>query len=350
MNWSLSVSELRELLDNAPVEGDFDGALTGIADLRHAQAGELSFLGSARYARHLQESRASVVIVPVAQPGQPGPRQAWIRTPNPSLALAAVCSHLEARLLPQPAPGVHPTAIVDPGAQVDPAAAVGPYCIIEAEARIGAGARLESHVRVGRGAAIGARSRLDHGVAVGWGCRIGARCRLFPGVVIGADGFGFHSDKSGHRRLAQIGIVVLEDDVEVGANTTIDRARFAETRVGEGTRIDNLVQIGHNVIIGRHCILCSEVGIAGSSELGDFVVLAGQVGVNGHLKVGDGVTVTGQSGISKDIPPGTVLSGTPARPHREEMRRQALVNRLPGIMDRLSALESAAAKESAPRG
>jgi UDP-3-O-[3-hydroxymyristoyl] glucosamine N-acyltransferase len=339
MKWTLTVSELIEWLDGPPVEGDFDGGITGIADLRTAEPGQLSFLSGTRYAKHLAGTKASVVIVPEDQPGAPSAGQVWIRAANPSLALAAVCERLEKQLLGAPRPGIHPSALVDAAAEVDSSASIGPYCIIEAGARVGAEAVLVSHVRVERAAVVGDGTVLHHGVCVGWGCRIGRGCRLFAGAVIGADGFGFHSDKQGHRRLAQIGNVIIEDDVEIGANTTIDRARFAATRIGQGTRIDNLVQVGHNVTVGRHCILCAEVGIAGSAEIGDFVVMAGQVGVSGHIRVGDGVTATGQSGITKDIPPGTVLSGTPARPHREEMRRQALLNRLPDVFDRLKALE-----------
>lgn len=339
MKWRLGVGDMLGLLAGASAEGDYAGEITGIADLRLAQAGQLSFLGGGKYARYLGESKASVILLPLEQEGAPVTGQLWIRVKDPSLALAEICAQVERQILTSAVPGVHPTALIDPTAEVDGSASVGPYCIVGPRAQIAAGAVLDSHVRVGQDAVIGEGTRLQHGVVVDWGCRIGKACRIYPGAVIGSDGFGYHSDRNGHRRLPQIGIVVVEDDVEIGANSCIDRARFAETRIGTGTRIDNLVQIGHNVIIGKHCILCSEVGISGSSELGDFVILAGQVGVAGHLKIGDRVVATGQTGISKDVPDGTILSGSPARPHREEMKRTVLVNQLPELARRLKALE-----------
>ena len=339
MKWSLTVGEILQWLGEPRVEGAYDEKVTGLADLRKAVPGEMSFLTGGRYARFLRESRASVIIVPSGQEGKPAEGQAWIYAEDPSLTLAVVCSKLEKRLLPKPRAGVHPSSVIDPAANVDSSACIGPNCVVEAGAVVGKDAFLESSVHVGQSARVGERTWLHHGVYVGWGCEVGNDCRLFPGAVLGADGFGFHSDKSGHHRLAQIGRVVIEDQVEIGANACVDRARFSETRIGEGTKIDNLVQVGHNVIVGKHCILCAGVGMAGSTELGDFVVLAGQVGVSGHLKVGDGVTATGQTGITKDIAPGTVLSGTPGRPHREEMKRQALLGRLPEMWERLKALD-----------
>ena len=189
------------------------------------------------------------------------------------------------------------------------------------------------------------------------GCRLGAHVTVYPnavlyentvvghrtiihaGAVVGAYGFGYDLVDGRHQLCHQLGHVEIGDDVEIGAGTTIDRGTFGRTVIGEGTKIDNLVQIGHNVIVGKHCILCSMVGISGSAELGNFVVLAGQVGVNGHIKIGDGVTATGQTGVSKDVPPGKILSGTPSREHRDEMRRSVLVNRLPALMERVKILE-----------
>jgi len=339
MKWSLTVEEIVSLLKSGQVEGDFDGAISGIADLRRASAGELSFLGNKKFDKYLAETQASLVLVPLETESAPAENQAWIRVEDPSQALAGICAHIEKLILPKPVPEVHATAVIDPEASVDPSAYIGPHCVIEAGAEIGAKAILQSNVRVEHGAVVGEGTVLHHAVVVGWGCRIGRNCTLFPGAVLGADGFGFHSGSSGHKRIAQIGIVVIEDSVEVGANTAIDRARFAETRIGEGTKIDNLVQIGHNVTIGKHCIICALVGISGSAEFGNFVVLAGQVGVNGHIKIGDGVTATGQTGISKDVPAGMILSGTPGRDHRVEMRRNVMLNRLPALTERIKILE-----------
>jgi UDP-3-O-[3-hydroxymyristoyl] glucosamine N-acyltransferase len=339
MKWSLTTGQIEEILDSPPTRGACAEPVEQLADLREAGPGALSFLSSGKYTRYLSETRASVVLVPENQEGDPAPGQLWICCPNPSLALGKICEHLERVMAPTEDPGIDPTAVIDPSAEVDPGAHIGPYCLIGPEVRVGAGAILRSSVRLDRGASVGAGTVIEHGSHIGWGCCVGERCHLFAGVVIGADGFGFHSDAGGHQRLAQIGIVVVGDDVEIGANSCVDRARFAETRIGTGTKIDNLVQVGHNVHIGRHCIVCAHVGISGSARLEDFVVLAGQVGVSGHLTVGKGVTATGQTGITKDIPPGTVLSGTPGRAHREEMKRQVLLKKLPELNQRLDRLE-----------
>ena len=340
MSWQLSVEEILQMLGTETTRGEYQGTVTGIADLRSAGAGEMSFLSSSKYAKYLPASKASVVLVPADHAGEPGDGQVWIPIESPSVALAMICSHLEKQLAPRPPAGVHPSAVIDPEATVDATAHIGPFCVVGKGAVIGANAVLQSSVSIEHGARVGAGSTLYHGSVVAWNCVVGQNCIIYHGAKIGSDGFGYHSDKTGHTRLPQIGTTVLGDYVEVGANSTIDRARFAETRVGQGTKIDNLVQVGHNVIIGKHCILCSGVGISGSTEVGNFVILAGQVGVNGHIKIGDGVTATGQSGVTKDVEPGLILSGTPAGPHREEMRKQVLIRQLPDFIKRVKAIEA----------
>jgi UDP-3-O-[3-hydroxymyristoyl] glucosamine N-acyltransferase len=342
MKWSLTIEEVLKLIGSTKVVGQYQGQLTGLADLRQAGPGDLSFLSGGKYTKFLSDSNASVILVPADQEGEPKEGQAWLPNEDPSNALTAICSHIEAILLPDPITGIHPTAIIDPSAELDPTVAVGPYCIVGEGVKIGRGTILESNVRVERGAVIGEDTFLSHGAVVGWGCQVGNRCRLFQGSVIGADGFGYRSDQTGHHAVPQIGIVIIEDDVDLGAHTCIDRARFAATKIGRGSKLDNLVQVGHNNIIGKHNIICAQVGMAGSNELGDFCVLAGQVGVAGHLKIGAGVTGTGQTGISYDVPAGTVLSGTPGRPHRQMMKQQVRMSHLDDLFARVKALENAA--------
>ncbi|NBD38133.1 MAG: UDP-3-O-(3-hydroxymyristoyl)glucosamine N-acyltransferase [Verrucomicrobia bacterium] len=339
MDWTLSVDDLLEELGTERSQGYFEGTLTGIAELGKAHAGQLSFLSDHRYARYLGESEASVVLVPADKTGEPRAGQMWIHVKDPSIALATVCSRLEKRLLPTAPAGIHPTAFVDETAQVPASASIGAQAVIEAGVNLGEGVVIGAGTVVEKGARVGDHSVLLSRVTVGWNCLVGSHCLLHSGVVVGSDGFGYHSDASGHRKLPQIGMAVIEDHVEIGANSTVDRARFAETRIGEGTKIDNLVQIGHNVILGKHCILCAQSGVAGSAELGDFVVLGGQVGVIGHIQVGDGTKITGQSGVSKNTGSGMVLSGSPARDHREEMKRHAHVSRIPALQERLRRLE-----------
>jgi UDP-3-O-[3-hydroxymyristoyl] glucosamine N-acyltransferase len=261
---------------------------------------------------------------------------------NPSVALARLCARIEQSLWPKPPAGIHPSAVVAPGAQVHATAHVGPLCVVEEGAVVGAGTVLQASVFVGRNARIGGGCFLMPGVVVATACVLGERVRLQPGVVVGADGFGYEFVEGRHEKVPQVGIVVIGDDVEIGANSTLDRARFSRTVVGEGTKIDNLVQIAHNVVIGRHCILCSQVGISGSTTLEDYVILGGQVGVGGHITLGKGSKAGGQAGISSDLPPGAYVNGTPAIPYMLERRLAVLHQRLPDLFKRVERLEKGA--------
>ncbi len=353
MMLDLSAKDLVELLAPRAVRGVLpEGALAAIASLKEAEARDLSFLGNPKYKAEVASTRAAVVLLPVDYAGEPAEGQAFVLVDNPSAALATLCARLEARLWPRPAAGIHASAVVDPEARIDATASVGPLCVIEAGAEIGPGVVLQAQVFIGARARIGADSWLMAGAHVATECELGRRVRLHAGVVIGSDGFGYDSSSGRHIKIPQVGNVVLGDDVEIGANSTLDRARFSRTSVGAGTKIDNLVMIGHNVVIGRHCIICAQVGISGSTTLEDYVVLGGQAGVAGHLIIGKGTKADGQTGINSTVPPGSFLKGSPCLPYQLEQRINVLRQRLPDLFRRVDtiAAELAELKKAGPAG
>ena len=339
MQVAFSPADIAAITGAQRIAGATSLTITDIASLEAAQPGDLSFLGNAKYKSQVAGSRASALLLPLDYTGEPGADQVFIFVENPSVALARVCSRIEQSLWPKLPPGVHPSAVVAPTAKVDPSAHVGPLCVVEEGASIGPRAILQASVFVGREAVVGADCFLMPGVILATICVLGQRVRLQPGVVIGADGFGYEFVKGRHEKVPQVGSVVIGDDVEIGANSTLDRARFSRTTVGEGTKIDNLVQIAHNVIIGKHCILCSQVGISGSTTIEDYVVLGGQAGVGGHITLGKGTKIGGQTGVAFDTTPGSYLNGTPAMPYMTERRLQILHQRLPDLFKRVEALE-----------
>ncbi len=339
--FALSLSELAQWTDGDIVRGGLDLSLTGMAALDAAGPRDVSFLGNEKYHAQFLATQAAAVLVPRGVTDGPA-GVALVAVENPSLAFAIVVRHFaaEARKF---APGIHPRAFVDPTATLDPA-----------KVRVDAGAVVLAGASVGDGTEIGPNAVISEDVAVGRDCRImanasirercvlGDRVTLQPGAVIGADGFGYEFSGGRHVKIDQVGIVEIADDVEIGANTTIDRARFGKTRIGEGTKIDNLVQIGHNVVIGKHCLIVSLTGISGSTQLGDYVTAAGQVGIVGHVKIGDKVTLTARAGVTMDLEGGEIYAGRPAQPFREEMKLRAIVRRLPKLVERVKALEAAA--------
>lgn len=318
----------------ARVEGDPARRVRAVAPLETAGPEEISFVLGPRYARLAAESRAGAVVAPEGLADLPG---TVLRVAAPSAALIALL-----RLFyPEPpiAPGVHRLAWVDEGAQVNPAAAVGPFAVVERGARIGRGSRVGALCFVGAGAELGEDVVLHPRVVVHESVRIGNRVIVHPGAVLGADGFGYAFDGQAHRKIPQVGGVRIEDDVEIGANTTVDRATLGETVIGRGSKLDNLVQVGHNCQIGEHVILVSQVGISGSTRVGRGAVLAGQVGVGDHMEIGAGAVLTGQAGVMGDIPAGQVWSGTPARPTIQSKRIWAAEKRLPELLRRVHDLE-----------
>jgi UDP-3-O-[3-hydroxymyristoyl] glucosamine N-acyltransferase len=315
------------------VAGDGGVRLRGVAGLDEAGAGDLSFLANAKYMALLSTTKASAVVV---KEGVACPLPALV-VANPDLAFGRA-AELFVGTPPPPPPGVHPTALVAPGARLGAGAAVGPLCIVEEGAVIGERTVLAAQVYVGRDAKIGPDCLLHPQTVVRERCELGARVILQPGAVIGGDGFGYATDRGVHHKIPQVGIVVLEDDVEIGSNSTIDRARFGRTVVGRGTKIDNLVMIAHNVSTGRGCLLVSQCGVAGSTRLGDYVVLAGQAGVIGHLELGDGAVITAQTGLTKDVPPGAVMSGSPASDRKTHLKELAALARIPEALPELRRL------------
>jgi len=345
MKVSFTQEEVAAIARPGRILGETTAELRGIASLGSAQPGDITFLGNKRYKEGVATTRASLVLLPPDFPGAPAPGQVFMLVENPSAALARLCSRVEQALWPKPLPGVHPTAVVAPGVVIPESATVGPHCVVEAEATVGERSHLQARVFVGRGAAVGADCWLMPGSTVMAECTLGRRVRLHPGAVIGSDGFGYEFVAGRHEKVPQVGTVELGDDVEIGANTTIDRSRFEKTLVGEGTKIDNLVQVGHNVIIGRHCMICAQAGIAGSCILGDYVILGGQVGLAGHLTVGAQAQVAAQSGVMEDVPVKASVFGSPSQARMLEARILALRNRLPELFKRVDALEAAQAED-----
>ena len=330
-----TLGQLAEAL-SANLEGDAGRVVRGVAPLESAGPDDVSFLTDGRYRAAAQTSRAGAFVAGAGVTGLPAP---VLRVAAPQQAM------IDLLLLFHPAPplvaGVHPTAVVAADARIDATAAVGPLVVIEAGARIGARARVGALAYVGAGVEIGEECVLGPHVTLLSGTRFGRRVLVHPGAVIGADGFGFAFDGARHRKIPQTGGVVVEDDVEIGANCAIDRATFGNTIVRRGTKIDNLVQLGHNVEVGEHSILVAQVGVSGSSRLGRGVVLAGQVGVADHVRVGDGALVGAQAGVAGDLDAGGRYLGTPARPSLEAKRIFAAESRLPELLRRVRALERA---------
>jgi UDP-3-O-[3-hydroxymyristoyl] glucosamine N-acyltransferase len=328
---------LKDLADRIGARLDGDGTLEirGVAGIGEAREGDVTFFANSRYLPDLRATRATAVILGDAAESAPC---AMLRHSNPYLAFAhAVEAFAPAESAPS---GIHPSAYVDPSAQVDPSASIGAFTCLGPGARVGARTRLYPHVVVGAATVIGDDCVIHARVSIRERVAIGSRVIVQDGAVIGSDGFGFARNADGtHHKIPQVGGVIVEDDVEIGANAAIDRPAVGETRIGAGSKIDNLVQVAHGVKIGRDALLAAQVGIAGSTTLGDRVTLAGQVGVAGHLTIGDGVIATAQSGIPNSVDAGAFISGYPAIDNREWLKAAALFRRLPELKKSLAELE-----------
>ena len=333
---ALTVEEISRRLGGR-LEGEGTAAITALAAIKEAKSGDITFLANPRYAHEVPGTRASAVIV--AEDWQGACPAALIRVKDPNLAFTEVASWLAPRLTPAFS-GIHPTAVIAPDARLGIDVAVGPAAVIEPGAVIGERTLIGAGCYIGHGTVIGTDCRFYPHVSTREYTRIGDRCIFHNGAVIGSDGFGYNREGAKWKKIPQLGVVVIGDDVELGANMTVDRARFGETRIGNGTKIDNLVQVAHNVTIGEDVAIASQAGISGSTSIGSRVQIGGQAGFTGHLEIGDDSVVGAQSGVSKNVPPKTFVLGAPAMRYDKMMKTNAHVMRLPELKQRVAALEA----------
>jgi UDP-3-O-[3-hydroxymyristoyl] glucosamine N-acyltransferase len=329
-----TLAEIAKIVDGRVI-GDGKVVIRGISGIKEAQDGDLTFLANPKYLPLARTTQASAIIVgrDVVIDGKP-----VVQTDNPSLAFSKVVGLIKDDLTPK-VKGIHSTAIVDPSADIGEGAGIGPYVVIEKGAKIGKNTVICAGVYIGQKTQLGDNCLIYPNVTILENVSIGQRVSIHAGSVIGSDGFGYVQVGDRHIKVPQMGTVVLEDDVEIGACVTIDRARFDRTVVGRGTKIDNHVQIAHNVRTGENCIIVAQVGISGSTTLGNNVTLAGQVGVVGHVTIGDRVIVGGMSGVSKDIQPGAMVSGIPAEDHKSWARHIAHFQRFPIYVEEIRQLK-----------
>ena len=316
------------------VQGDATARISGIAPLDRAGASELTFLGSKKYVPQLLECAAGAVLITPELAESPGKCSNRIVVARPQEAMLTLLPKFY-RTPARPFTGVHPTAVVDATATLDPDVTVEAYVVIGPSVTIGAGCWIGSHCVIGEGVVLGARTRLYPHVTLYAGVKIGERCAVHSGTRIGSDGFGYVYHEGVHHKVPHVGGCVIENDVEIGANSAIDRGSIGQTTIGAGTKIDNLVHVAHNVRIGKRCLLAAGVGIAGSTVIGDGVTFAGQVGVTGHVTVGARAVLTAQTGVVTDVPEGEVWGGFPSRPHAQAMRGYAALSKLPEFMKRV---------------
>lgn len=335
----MKLGEIAEKL-GCSVEGDANIEITGVAGIEEAKAGELTFLTNRKYRPALETTGASAVLIAREDLRPP---IAALRSANPYLDFARAIELFHPA--PQYGPSVHPTAVIAGSAKIGASAHIGPYCFVDEDVEIGNHAVLHSFVTIYRGARIGDHFFAHSHACVREGCRIGHRVLLQNGVVVGSDGFGFAKEANGSwHKMRQAGITVIEDAVEIQALSAIDRATVGETRIGRGTKIDNLVQVGHACKVGEDTLLCGQVGLAGTTRVGSKCILAGQVGCAGHLTVGDGAVLTAQSGVPADVPAGAIYSGYPAMENREWRKSVAVFNRLPELQREVRELREEVAR------
>jgi UDP-3-O-[3-hydroxymyristoyl] glucosamine N-acyltransferase len=338
---SLTAEAIARMVDGS-VLGDGSVVLTGVGPLDRAGEHDLTFLAHERYAPLLATSRAGAVLVSAelstatSEAGEGGYRGCRIVVAQPYEAMLRAIPALYPPLPRRT--GIHPTAVIGRGATLGSGVSIGPYSVVDDGAVLDDGVWVGPHCNIGHGVRVGAESWLADSVTLYPGAELGRRVRLHAGVRVASDGFGYVQSGGRHEKIPHVGRCVIEDDVEIGANSTLDRGSVDDTVVGAGTKIDNLVHVAHNVRIGRLCLIMAQVGIAGSVHIGDGCILAGQVGVSGHLDIGAGARLAAQAGVFGDIPAGETWSGYPARPHREALRAHAAFFKLAGLMRRMERL------------
>lgn len=328
-----TLTELAELVGGR-VAGNGDVEIHRVASIDAARGGDITFIANPKYLARLQDTQAAAVI---AKPGTESPGVPLLLCDNPYLAFAKILTALHVRR-PEPR-GILPGALVDPEAHIGPEVTLHPGCVVGRGAVVGRGSILYPGVVLYEDVVVGKDCTLHAGAIVREQCRLGDRVILQPGAVIGSDGFGFAPDGGAYYKIPQVGIVVIEDDVEIGANTCIDRAALGETRIGRGSKIDNLAQVAHNVVIGEDTIVVAQVGISGSTRIGNHCTLGGQVGVVGHIKIGDHTMVGAQSGVINSLPGRQVVSGTPAIAHKDWLKASASFAQLPDMRRDISRLK-----------
>jgi len=334
---TLTINEITTLVEGTLLSGHGDAPIHGVASLVEAQSTDLAFFANPKYLPDLKTTLAGVVLVrPDVEVTISG---GLIAVENPSLAFTSIM----AKFRPEPphwASGIHPRAVIGENCHIAETASIQPNAVIEPGVTIGEGTVVGANSYIGHGSILGDNCLIYPNVTIRERSQIGHRVIIHSGAVIGSDGYGFEMNAGRHQKIPQIGIVQLDNDVEIGANTTIDRARFGRTWIGEGTKIDNLVQIAHNVVIGKHCLIISQAGISGSTQLGNYVIVAGGAGIVGHVKIGDQAVIAAKAGISKNIPAGTKWMGYYAEPAKDMAEKMAYLSRLPKLFDRVKALEN----------